>query len=51
MEKNKAAQELGKLGGRKSVQSRFNDKTKEEVSEIMKRVRVGEKIAKKVNKV
>lgn len=40
-EKTQAARFLGKLGGKKSVESRFNGKTKEEVSEIMRRVRLG----------
>lgn len=44
---NKHAQELGKLGGKKSVKKRFKGKTKKEISEIMRRVRnkikVGEK--------
>ena len=38
-EKNKAAQELGKLGGVQSVKNRFKGKTKKEISEEMKRVR------------
>lgn len=36
---NKHAQALGKLGGKKSVQKRFEGKTKKEISEIMSKVR------------
>lgn len=46
MTKNKAAQALGKLGGKKSVQSRFAGKTKEEISAIMKGVRARKKLIK-----
>jgi len=35
------AAQLGSLGGDKSVKSRFNGKTKEEISEAMKKVRKG----------
>lgn len=38
-EPNKAAQELGRLGGKKSVESRLGGKTKEEISEAMKTLR------------
>jgi len=44
--KNKAAQELGRLGGKKSVSTRFKGKTKEEISEIMKKVRRGQRLKK-----
>jgi len=37
--KNQAASELGKLGGRASVNSRFKGMTKEQISEYMKKVR------------
>ena len=36
---NKHAQALGKLGGQKSAKSRFKGKTKEEISEQMKKIR------------
>lgn len=42
--KNKAAQELGRLGGKKSFEVRLKNKTKEQVSEIMKKVRAGKKL-------
>lgn len=38
--KNIHAQQLGKLGGKKSVEVRFKDKTKEEKSELMRKVRL-----------
>lgn len=34
----------GKMGGKVSVFARFGNKTKAEISEIMKRVRMGKKI-------
>jgi copper chaperone CopZ len=34
------AKQLGSLGGKKSVDSRFKGKTKEEISEIMSKVRL-----------
>ena len=37
---NKAAQALGKLGGKASVKSRFKGKTKKEISEAMRKVRL-----------
>lgn len=39
--KNKHAQELGKLGGKKSVESRFKGLTSEQKSELMRKVRLG----------
>lgn len=36
---SKAASAFGKLGGKKSVESRFKGKSESEISEIMKRVR------------
>jgi hypothetical protein len=36
---NKAAQQLGKLGGKASVEKRFKGLSKEQVSELMKKVR------------
>ncbi len=36
---NVHAQALGKMGGKKSVQSRFKGKTKKQISEAMKKVR------------
>jgi hypothetical protein len=41
MEYTKIAQQLGSRGGKKSVQSRFTGKSKEEISELMKKVRKG----------
>lgn len=43
MDISKIAKQLGSLGGKKSVESRFGGKTKEEVSDIMKNVRVSKK--------
>ena len=40
------AKELGKLGGRKSVEKRFLGKGKKEISEMMKRVRWTKKNSK-----
>jgi hypothetical protein len=37
------AKALGSLGGKKSVKVRFAGKTKEEISEIMKRVKLAKK--------
>lgn len=34
------ARKLGSSGGKKSVQSRFNGKTKEQISELMRKVRL-----------
>lgn len=39
---------MGKKGGKKSVESRFAGKTKEEISEIMKGVRKASKKDQKV---
>lgn len=38
-EPSKAAQELGRLGGKKSAESRLGGKTKEEISEKMRELR------------
>ena len=35
--------ELGRKGGKKSIKSRFAEKTAREISEIMRRVRYGKK--------
>lgn len=40
MNLSKIAQQLGKKGGKKSVESRFGGKTKSEISEIMRKVRL-----------
>jgi hypothetical protein len=44
---NKHAQELGKLGGKKSVKKRFKGKTKKQISEMMSRVRKKLKVGEK----
>lgn len=36
---NKFAQQLGKMGGKKSAQSRLNGKSKAEISEMMRKLR------------
>lgn len=38
---NKAASEMGKKGGKKSAEKRFEDMTKEEISEEMRKIRNG----------
>ena len=48
MKKNKAAQALGKLGGKRSVQKRFEGKTKKEISAIMSNVRNKKKLKKNI---
>jgi len=48
-EKSQAAQFLGRLGGKASVGSRFKGKTKEEVSEIMRKVRYSKKEIKEAD--
>lgn len=40
---NQHASALGKLGGKKSVKSRFAGKTKEEISQMMSKIRKGKK--------
>ncbi len=47
MEKNIHAQALGKLGGAKSVESRFAGKTKVQISEQMSKVRKNPILEKK----
>jgi hypothetical protein len=47
---NKAASELGKKGGKKSVESRFKGKSKKQISEIMRKVRYSKTDSKKMAK-
>lgn len=48
-ERSQAAKFLGRLGGKKSVESRLGGKTKEERSEIMRSIRLTKKEAKEFN--
>jgi ABC-type Mn2+/Zn2+ transport system ATPase subunit len=43
------AQELGKLGGKKSVKSRFYGKSKKEISEMMSNVRLSKAMKQKLD--
>ncbi len=40
---NEAARALGKLGGKKSAEARLGGKTKEQKSELMRRVRLSKR--------
>jgi len=42
-ERSEAGRFLGKMGGKQSAKVRFEGKTKEEISEMMSKVRKGEK--------
>ena len=42
---NKHAQILGRIGGKKSVKVRFEGKTKEQKSELMRKVRLNKNFA------
>jgi hypothetical protein len=43
MELSKIAKQLGKKGGKKSVEARFGGKSKQEISEMMRKVRYSKK--------
>lgn len=47
---SKIAQQLGKLGGKKSAQSRFSGKSKDEISELMRKVRLSKQDSKDFQK-
>ena len=44
---NENARQLGKLGGKASVKSRFKGKTKEQISEHMRKIRLSKNEKKK----
>lgn len=50
MNLSEIAKQLGSAGGKKSAQSRFKGKTKKEISEIMKKVRLAKPFTKEQNK-
>ena len=43
------ASQLGKIGGKKSVEARFKGKSQEEISKIMSDVRISPKLKKKLD--
>ena len=47
---NKAAQELGRRGGKKSIEKRFAGKTEKEISDIMRRARLSPEERKDLDK-
>lgn len=48
---SKIAAQLGKIGGKKSIQVRFSGKSKAEISEIMRNVRYSKKDLKETAKI
>ena len=48
-ERSEAAKFLGRIGGKASVKSRFAGKTKKDISEIMRNVRLSKKEEKEVD--
>ena len=44
------ASEMGKKGGKRSAESRFEGKTKEEISEIMRKVRYSKQEREEIKK-
>lgn len=47
---DKVASELGRIGGKKSAQSRFKGKSKKQISNIMRKVRYSKKDHKVMDK-